>query len=136
MAAGTVMDSTYDNNNAFDVCVLESPPIDLTTAIGPVLSFLMWMDTESCCDGGNVKISTDGGTNWSLLDDTVIEPDYDGMLIGESAYRGDKSTLGWHQVTADLTAWVGQTIMLRFAFRSDGSVTRPGWFIDDVMVAD
>jgi hypothetical protein len=39
-------------------------------------------------------------------------------------------------VTADLTAYAGQTIQIQFSFCSDGSVVNPGWYIDQVMVAD
>jgi len=45
---------------------------------------------------------------------------------------------GWNKVgqlvQADLTAYAGETIQLRFAFESDASGTYPGVYIDDFLV--
>jgi bacillopeptidase F (M6 metalloprotease family) len=38
-------------------------------------------------------------------------------------------------VQADLAAYAGQVVTLRFAFRTDTSITYPGVYIDDLIVA-
>jgi hypothetical protein len=40
----------------------------------------------------------------------------------------------WHQEIFDLNAYVGHNVRIRLHFGSDGSVTYPGWYIDDLMV--
>ena len=45
-------------------------------------------------------------------------------------------TNGWELFEADLSGYAGQIIRIQFAFRSDGSVTMPGWYIDDLMLYD
>ena len=102
-----------------------------------MLTFLQWVDTESCCDGGNVRVSLDGGANWNLMDNTFVDPDYYVNVGLADAYGGSQSGLGWHPVTVDLSGYAGQTIIVRFAFYTDSSVNSyAGWYIDDVMIAD
>jgi hypothetical protein len=45
-------------------------------------------------------------------------------------------TDGWQNYQADLSAYAGQTIKLRFAFRSDGATVYPGVYLDDLFVAE
>ncbi len=51
---------------------------------------------------------------------------------GQPLYDGTQLT--WVNQIMDLTPYVGQTIMLRFLFRSDGVVTADGWYIDDIII--
>lgn len=98
-----------------------------------VFSFWHWYNMENRYDGGNVKISTDGGATW-----TIITPagGYDDVatsgnagIPGEPCFTNNQGM--WEQEIFDLSAYAGQSITLRFHFGSDGSVTRPGWYLDD-----
>jgi len=131
----TQIDADHSVSMTYASCVAEPPPIDLTGAVNPTLSFFQWFYTYefSAVDGGNLKISTDGGNNWSAL--TPV-PAYDGAVASEQAYYGDKSSQGWHRVLADLTPWTGQVVNLRFAFVSNTSTNRPGWYVDAVAVTE
>ena len=109
----------------------------------------------TCTDGwdaANVQISVDGGTSWDLLNGSDPydfscgygwiwnSPDYDtgGSLNHLAAGWGN--TEGWHNVTFDLSSYVGQEATIRFAFGSDpayctlddASIT--GFHVDNVMV--
>ena len=53
---------------------------------------------------------------------------------GEPAWGGHESALGWQLVQADLSAYAGQSIQLRFAFKSDASTVYPGVYIDDLLI--
>src|SRR5687768_17796111 len=46
------------------------------------------------------------------------------IFSGESVWNGDQSASGWQLVTADLTPYAGQNILLRFSFRTDRKSTR------------
>ena len=50
------------------------------------------------------------------------------------AWGGHQAPLGWQDVQADLSAFSGQVVRLRFAFASDSSGTFPGTYIDDLLV--
>lgn len=108
----TNLHEPYPNNvNAS----LVSPPIALTGAEAYALQFAHWYNFENNWDFGYVEVLDESG-QWQVL--TRITG------LGES----------WQLPAFDLTPWAGQTIQIRFRMTSDGSVTRPGWYIDDVRV--
>jgi Immune inhibitor A peptidase M6/Putative Ig domain len=125
----------YSVNQSFTTTVADSPPIDLTLATNPVVSFWAWVQTEGgTFDGWNMKVSTNGGQ--SFTDVTTVTPAYDLTITGKPAWGGDHSADGWQNYRADLTAFIGKPIILRFAFRSDGATVFPGVYIDDIVVAE
>jgi hypothetical protein len=81
-----------------------------------VLSFWHKYDLESGYDRGYIEVSTDGGSNWAAL----------------TNYTGTNTA--WTQVELSLTAYKGQNVLIRFRLYTDSSVTRDGWYIDDVTV--
>jgi bacillopeptidase F (M6 metalloprotease family) len=101
------------------------------------LSFWQWYYIETNYDGGNVKISTDGGSSW-----TILTPDigYNGTATsGNAAIPGEPCFTGynddiWHKVTFDLTPYSGQEVIIRLHFGSDSSVQRVGWYVDDMRI--
>ena len=102
------------------------------------LSFWQWYDTESYYDGGNVKISINNGTTWTILGS------YQNPYPEDAAYSGNVGipnepcfsgvSNGWQKVTFDLSAYAGKTVFLRWHFGSDASLTYAGWYIDDVQI--
>ncbi|AKU89663.1 Flagellar basal-body rod modification protein FlgD [Vulgatibacter incomptus] len=132
---GTNLTGNYRDNLAWATTVADSPVIDLIDADDPTLSFWAWVHTQSTTtDAFNVKVSTNGGSTWSLL--TGVSRAYDGTAGGEQAWGGDRSAQGWERYKVDLGAYAGQTIRLRFAFRSDGSTNRAGVYIDDLVIGE
>ena len=109
----TDLDGNYPNNaNAW----LLMPPIDLTeTDEGAVLRFMHWYDAETNWDFAEVYVSVDGA-NWTR------------------AARFTGSSNGWVQGEVDLRPYAGQVAYVIFNLFTDGSVTRAGWYIDDVLV--
>lgn len=131
---GTNMEGDYASNQDYATTTLDSPAIDLAGATQPVLSLFNWLRTETASDdGGNVSVSTDGGTTWTLLTPTG---GYDGTVDGQGAFYGDKSGDGWHRKLFDLSSFAGQTIRLRFAFHSDSYTTYPGWYLDALYITE
>jgi hypothetical protein len=126
----------YHNDQEWTVAVATSPDINLVGTTAPKLSFRLWVDSEAV-DGANLKISTDGGSTFNLVTNTNPAYDLSGIneIDGEPAWGGHISSQGWRLVQADLSAYVGQTIRLRFAFHSDVSITYPGVYIDDILVS-
>ncbi len=117
----------------------------------PYLVIWHWYDMENGFDGGNVKVSLDGGATWSILTprggyDGPISTSYGNPIGGEPAFTGtsngwvsdtfDLTTLSWSKngapVPVELLAKPGDSILIRFHFGSDGSITRTGWYIDDI----
>ena len=127
------------NYSSYSNSMLTTPEINLTGVSEAKLDFYQWYIIEqgsSNWDGGNVKISVDGGS-FNVLNN--VEPAYTGTISswnsgipGELGYTGDSG--GWQKVSADLTSYVGHTIKLRWHFGSDTSVEYAGWYVDDVSV--
>ena len=91
-------------------------------------------DTEAYYDGGNVKISTDGGATWTLITPARLydQAGYSGnpCIPGEMAFTGHQFNTTWMRDCFDLTDYVGQEILVGFFFGSDSSVGYyPGWYI-------
>src|SRR6185503_6278952 len=80
----------YSVNQSFDTTVADSPPIDLTQATNPAVSFWAWDYTEGgSFDGWNLKVSTNGGQSFTEV--TTVTPAYSLTIAGKPAWGGDHS---------------------------------------------
>ncbi|MBK8252220.1 MAG: immune inhibitor A [Polyangiaceae bacterium] len=132
---GTQIAGLYHVSQSYNTAVADSPAINLTMATAPQLTFWAWDHTEGgTFDGWNIKVSTNGGQSFTQVN--TVTPPYPHTINGQKAWGGNHSADGWQLYNADLTAFAGQTIILRFAFRSDGATVYPGVYIDDVVVAE
>jgi hypothetical protein len=95
------------------------------------LEFYHWYNFETSWDGGNVSISTNGGVTWTLLTPDGGYPDADISALGEPGYT---STSDWTLASFDISSYLGQSVRFMWRFGSDGSIVRPGWYVDDVSV--
>jgi hypothetical protein len=137
---------------------LDSPEIDIPATGTPILTFMQNRKVEVLSggypagyngwDGCNVRVSTDGGDSWTIID--PVSPAYNATSLFSFGFEHNEGTgiAGWTDVTAgwipdtfDLSAYKGQKIKIRWAFASDPSwcttddSTFFGWQIDDINVA-
>ena len=118
--------------------------VTLPTGSSPLtLQFWNWQlmedRTGGCYDGGEVEISTDGGTTWTPLPNAVMLTDpYDGPTTGlgtsRLVRRPRRAATVWKKAVVDIGVYAGQTVSFRFRLGSDSSVSREGWYVDDVKV--
>ena len=90
-------------------------PIDLTSATTAHLVFQSWLSSRHTT--GRVQVSLDGST-WETV---ATVP----------------ATEGWASIDADLSAYVGQILYIRFVFEPGPAapgVSPDSWQIDDVTV--
>lgn len=127
--------STAANN----LCVtLTTPPLELTPDQVSTLSFWTIWDVELGWDGGVIELSSDGGTNWSRL---TPDGGYPGTITqggtlcgiaqGSGAFTG-VGHLTWTPYQVDLSAHAGETVELRWLYRTDQAQTGEGWYVDDI----
>jgi hypothetical protein len=115
----------------------------------------------SCTDGwdaANVRVSSDGGTTWELLTDPNLPYDFDcgyGWIYNDSEYDTGGSlnqvAAGWGgqsagrefvDFSADLSAYAGQEVIVRFAFGSDPAYNTfdqtdmTGFQVDNIVIED
>ncbi len=90
------------------------------------LSFQAQYDIEDCgadpCDYAYVEV--DAGDGWTAIPGSITKPAEGNGIDGTSD--------GWVPATFDLSAYAGQTIGLRVAYRTDGAVAGKGFFVDDL----
>jgi len=131
------------------VSFLESPPIG-APADRPILrlAFDHWIATEPGYDGGNLKVSVNGGPFLVVAPARFSFNAYNGALTvsgntsplaGESAWSGTNSGSldgSWGQSQVDLSgiASPGDTVRFRFELGMDGCNGNTGWYVDDVRV--
>ena len=114
---------------------LVSSPINLSGFAAAGLVFRHFLRSEQDYDGGSVQISTDGGSNWTLLHPDSGYPTLSVAALGTPGYSG--TTGGWVPAIFDLSSYLGQTdVRIRFTFASDEGSTGLGWYLDDISVVE
>ncbi|WP_090870001.1 S8 family peptidase [Oceanobacillus limi] len=111
---GTNLSGDYNNN---EETYLDLPAIELPEGEA-FIQFDHWYDIESNWDYGLLVATNDPAGEWTVLEE----------LTGSSS--------GWETVAYDLSEFSGDDVYLSFLLETDGSVTYPGWFIDNVTIAD
>ena len=148
---GTSLETTYSAVTSRST--LDLPELNLANVSTAYLIFWHWYDVEyegtvsphevsndaEIWDGGNIKISTDGGSNWVAM---TPQSGYTGEvsngsnpLAGEQVFGG--YSFGWRREIVALPT--GGPVQVRFDFGTDASNTEEteffaGWYIDDVNV--
>jgi len=132
-----------------------SPPIAIPgwLAMAPRLDFDHYVATETEWDGGNLKISVNGGAFGvvpssafrfnpynATLRSASGSPANTNPLAGQAAFTGtDGGSLGgsWGRSQVDLSAVgvkPGDVVRLRFDFGLDGCTGNDGWYVDDLAI--
>jgi cysteine-rich repeat protein len=124
---------------------IDSPVIVLPASPTPHVAFDHYVSTEAGWDGGNLKISVNGGAYVVVPGSSYSFNPYNGILTtptdnplgGEEAFTGaDGGSLSgsWGQSQVDLIglASPGDTIKLRFDLGTDGCNGTTGWYVDSV----
>lgn len=95
-----------------------------------MLEFWHRFNTEEGYDGGNVKISTNNGSTWSVITPVSGYTSSSLSILNGPGFDGDSG--GWVFARFNLSAYANQNVSFRFTFASDGLYEGDGWFIDDV----
>jgi len=128
---------------------IDSPSITLPAgASAPLLTFDHWVATEAGWDGGNLKVSVNGGP-WTPVAaaDYSFNP-YNATLFtaaegntnpmaGEPAFTasdGGSVSGSWGRSHVNLTGYAapGDSVRLRYDIGNDGCSGTFGWYVDDV----
>lgn len=101
-------------------------------------SFYQWYETETRYDGGNVKVSVNGGPfqTVSPVGGYPLAAIYNGFSNPLGGQPGYAEVMGrqWRKATFDLTgiASEGNTVSIRFDFGADNNtLVYRGWYVDD-----
>ena len=150
---------SYGNQGGYDNYwyeVLDTDPI-LLAGSNLSLQFVHRYSTETpsvyldydAFDGMNVRISSDGGSTWHVLQNPT--PAYTNSSLFSFGYEfnegpGIPGWAGllntWTNVSFNLSDYAGQTVKIRFAFASDNYISTndeapdlSGWQIDNIIIS-
>lgn len=90
---------------------------------------------EQGYDYAFTEISTDGGSTWTAAPSNLSSNDDPNGTNPGGGITGS-SNGAWVDLTADLSAYAGQTASVRFRYSSDGGANETGIVVDDVAVGD
>jgi hypothetical protein len=122
------------------VCVALEGELSLTAGQTPALSFWSAVDSAPATAGGVVELSSDGGQTWQRLVPAGGYPstfggsgDFCGIAPGAGVIAGVGAT-DFAPFAVDLAPWAGQTVRVRWLYRSDSAATGEGWYVDDLAI--
>ncbi len=127
------------------VLYLQSPVIQPPSYVtSPRIAIDHWLATETGWDGGNFKISVNGGA-WTLIPTSAFTfnaynsslSSSDNPLSGQSAFTGTdggSNSGSWGQSQIDLTGIVsgGDSFKIRVEMGLDGCNGVIGWYVEEV----
>lgn len=104
-----------------------------------VLSSALWWDTEPASDALRLEASSDSGATWQPVPFTTVpaqgarpaqpQPHPEGSVSGWSGRV-------WHHLEADLAAWRGTEVLVRWRYTTDKLYVGRGVYVDGVRVRD
>lgn len=126
---------------------LVSPPISLPVGQNPLtLKYQNWRHLEQngasgCYDGAILELAVGSGpftqlTGAALLNDPYRGPVstlYSNPIGGQPAWCDDPAR-NYADTLIDLSPYAGQTVRLRWRLATDSSVSREGWYVDDIRI--
>jgi hypothetical protein len=124
---------SYTNNATVRMTLTD--PVNLSSYSNPKLTFWTKWDIENNWDCGQVKLSTNNGSSWISLQGLYTNPaSGQGAQIpaGEPVYDAAKTS--WVQEEISLAGLTSSQNKLRFELRTDGSITKDGWYVDDISI--
>ncbi len=125
---------------------LVSPDVVVPPGVSALtLQFWTRFDIEDrvqggCWDAGILEYSTNGGTDWTQVDNTMLDTlSYTGQvragfnnpLAGLQGWCGEQA---WIESVVDLSGLEGETLNFRFRLGTDRTTAAGLWHVDDVVV--
>jgi hypothetical protein len=131
-APNSYTDSKNQNykNNAIVTMTLTNA-LNVSGYTNPRLRFYTMFNIESNWDYGWVRVSTNNGSTWTALEGSYTEPGEGSFQPnGQPVYDGVISD--WAKEEISLADYLSSQLKIQFQLKTDGGVTRDGWFVDDI----
>jgi hypothetical protein len=137
---GTALNDRYTNNAGQ---IVRLGPVSITSDCA-CLELCHYYEIEDD-DGGNVKISTDGGSSWEIVHP---QSNYDGFtrtypvdetarcLGGEPVFAATHHPFEFRWDCFDLAPYIGEDVTIGLFFGTNNSTTADGWYVKSVRIGD
>ena len=129
----TNVDGNYNNN---EISYLVSPCLDFSSlSDDPQIAFSIVLNTENNFDEAWLEVSTDGGESWSKVGAAGTGLNWYNDS-DNNWWENDGGVPGWHYAQNILEGTADSSdVRVRFVFSSDGSVTREGVGLDNILIS-
>ncbi|MGX1881583.1 serine hydrolase [Streptomyces sp. NPDC055287] len=101
----------------------------------PRLRCSLWWDTEPVSDRLFLEASVDAGATWEAVPFTTVRKGHEPQPHPAGAVTGWSGRVR-HRLSADLTAWCGKEVRLRWRYRTDALYVGRGAYVDGLRVDD
>jgi immune inhibitor A len=125
-----------DREDAMDTTLTRT--VDLSSVTKATLSFWSWFDIEPDFDYVYVSVSADG-QRWTTLKTeatTTDDPNGNNLGNGMTGKSGAGTKPAWVKQTADLSAFAGGKVQLRFEYVTDAALDFDGFALDDISIPE
>ncbi|MFJ5227292.1 serine hydrolase [Streptomyces sp. NPDC088400] len=113
---------------------LTLPPFTTASAHGR-LRCSLWWDTEPGSDALFLEVSADAGKSWQPVPFTTVRAGAEPRAHAAGSATG-WSGRAWHRMSADLTAWRGGEVRVRWRYTTDRLYVGRGAYVDGLRVDD
>lgn len=111
---------------------------DLSQATGSVSAdYWVWYDIEKDYDYVYFEVSTDGGKSWAIVQTpsaSLDNPSGNAYGPGYTGKSGGSDQSQWIEEKADLSAYAGKNIQIRYEYVTDAAVNGEGLVLDDFSI--
>lgn len=109
----------------------------VTLSAAPTLTAQVRYEIELDWDYASVVVSTDGGATWTGVPtnlSTTDDPNGQNTGFGITGTSAGFDTSAWVPLTADLSAYAGQSVLVGFRYWTDTAVAESGFQVDGVTI--
>ncbi|MFD7896843.1 serine hydrolase [Streptomyces sp. NPDC059743] len=115
---------------------LSLPPLTLAPESGHGrLRCSLWWDTEPGSDALFLEASADSGASWRPVPFTTVRAGQEPLAHPTGSATGWSGRV-WHRLSADLAAWRGTEVRLRWRYTTDRLYVGRGAYVDGLRVED
>ncbi len=131
----------YSGNGDDRTATVTSPSVNVPAG-NPELTARASFSIEDDWDYAYLEVSDDGGTTWDQVEtdlSTTTDPNQQNEGFGITGCSGTRDDDGvcdneWTDLTADLTAYAGQAVKVRFAMVNDAAYHELGFSVDNIAI--
>jgi immune inhibitor A len=112
---------------------------DLPSGSAATLQYDLWYDVEKDWDYVYLEASVDGGQTWTMLhtpSGTGTNPEGNNSGWGWTGKSGGGSDPAWIHEQADLSAYAGKHVLVRFEYITDAAVNGAGLIVDNIRIPE
>jgi immune inhibitor A len=111
----------------------------LPSGSAATLQYDLWYDVEKDWDYVYLEASVDGGQTWTMLhtpSGTGTNPEGNNSGWGWTGKSGGGSDPAWIHEQADLSAYAGKHVLVRFEYITDAAVNGAGLIVDNIRIPE